>query len=135
MGIWVHGCVAVWLRVHGVGDVCYTATRTSSASPAHDTIARKGKEGCNANQTHVYTDRTLDRTNTHASSVVVWAHAFVEQGSDFLCGGVYTISETKLGQSMPKDGAINRRTHDFCLCAFGAGRGRVRRVVLIGCAW
>ena len=45
------------------------------------------------------------------------------------------ISERKLGQGMSKDPAINRRTDDFCLWVFRAGRGRVRRVVLIGCGW
>ena len=45
------------------------------------------------------------------------------------------VSETKLGQSMSKDPAINRRTDEFCMWVFGAGRGRVRRVVLVSCDW
>ena len=31
--------------------------------------------------------------------------------------------------------AINQRTDDLYLWVFGAGRGRVRRVVLVDCGW
>ena len=41
------------------------------------------------------------------------------------------FSGRKLGQTP----VINQRTDEFCFCAFGAGRGRVRRVMLVGCGW
>ena len=114
VGIWVHGCVAVWLRVHGVGDVCYTATRTSSASPAHDTTAHKDKEGCNANQTDGYADRTLNskiRTQSLCSSGWMPLSSRVLINCVGAC--VIHISESKLGQSISKDPAINGKTDEF----------------------
>ena len=56
---------------------------------------QKGKGGCNVNKTDVY-DRTLNSKNTDRFFLVVWAHAFVEQGSDYLCGDVHTHQGDKV---------------------------------------
>ena len=148
MGVWLHRCedsgawtceyMGSWvLLVYGygcigVGDVTPLPAHRAPALHTIQPLTRAKRAAMQTRRMCTLTEPLTAKART--SSLWSSGPTPVSSRARTSCVEACThISETKLGQSMPKDAAINRRTHAFCLCV--AGRGRVRRVVLVSCGW
>ena len=93
MGVYGYGFMGVLVYGYGcirVGDVTPLSTHRAPVLYTTLPLTRPKRAAMQTSWMCTLTEPLTDGCVTHPIFLVDWVHACVEQGLDFLCGGVYT---------------------------------------------